>query len=85
MWNGCPASQDWIWVVVCFTWLTRAGYSASTRVVTSQTAPPIRMKASSSVHQVAPSGPKPRRRSRAASGWSSAVSSSAAAQGTMTR
>ena len=84
-WNGGPDSQDWIWVVVCFTWLTSAGYSASTRLVTSQTAAPMRMNASSRVHQVAASGPKPRRRSRCASGCSSAVSSSAAANGTMTR
>ena len=34
-WNGGPASQDWIWVVVCLTWLTSAGYSASTRLVIS--------------------------------------------------
>ena len=66
MWNGDEASQDWICVVVCPTWVTRAGYSASTRVVTSQTAPPIRTKASSSVHQVAreraePAPPQPGR------------------------
>ena len=60
MWNGGPASQAWICVVVCLTWVTSAGYSASTRLVTSHTAPPISTKASSRVHQVAASGPSPR-------------------------
>ena len=84
MWNGEEASQFWICVLVCPTWVTRAGYSASTRVVTSHTAPPIRAKASRSVHQVAAREPSPARRSLAVRGWSSAVSRIAAAKGTMT-
>ena len=71
-------------MLVCFTWVTSVGYSASTRAVTSHTAPPISTKASSSVHQVARSGPSPARRRRAVSGCSSALSKIAAANGTMT-
>ena len=71
-------------MLVCSTWVTSVGYSASTRAVTSHTAPPISTKASSSVHQVAPSGPSPARRRRAVSGCSSALSRIAAANGTMT-
>src|ERR1700685_1492571 len=39
--SGDEASQDWSCVLVCSTWVTSAGYSASTRAVTSHTAPPL--------------------------------------------
>ena len=71
-------------MVVCLTWVTRFGYSARTRVATRNTAPASKMIAISSVHQVAASGASPLRRSRAVSGWSSAVSKIAPAHGTTT-
>ena len=71
--------------MVCLTWVSRFGYSARTLVATRNTAPASKTMASSTVHQVAASGASPARRSRAVSGWSSAVSRIAPAHGTTTR
>ena len=83
-WNGPVSSQCSNSCVVRISWFVSVVDSCDTLMPTSVPAPATTPIASSRTHQVAASGCMPSRRSLAASGCSSAVTSSAPTHGSTT-